>query len=72
MQIQLEAGKYYRTRDGRKAYCIGVNKLDDAPENIIVSFNEYIGDCECYTVDGRYYNNNHKTGWDIIDEWTEE
>lgn len=69
--MQLKAGKFYKTRNGDKVYCIGKNELSDKIDNIAVAVNDE--DIEMYDEQGHYMpicKNTHKvSAMDIVDVW---
>ena len=66
-ELKLQPGKYYRTRDGRKAYCFGKNPLSHWKNNIVVVV-ENIGTRNYYD-DGSYIQDDEEDDIDIIAEW---
>lgn len=64
MSIKLEAGKYYRTRDGRKK---GQIALDDH-----VRYPARDPQGTAWTADGFFYGPNDPHDLDLIAEWTDE
>lgn len=67
--IKLEAGKYYRTRDGRKAFVSGKNPFSDT-QCCICGFIEGYGSTS-WTIDGNYYSDKSDVAYDLIAEWKE-
>lgn len=69
-QLKLEVGKFYKTRDGRKAIVLNVVKDDtrSCPVRVVVVDNTY----EPYFVrkNGRLYKN-EENAWDIVAPWEE-
>lgn len=68
--MKLEAGKHYRTRDGRKAYVAAVA----TPEQVACSTSRAFGWCDgvahCWHDDGRYLAS-IQGPCDLIEEWRE-
>lgn len=68
--LKLEVGKFYKTRDGRKAIVLNVVKDDtrSCPVRVVVVDNTY----EPYFVrkSGRLYKN-EENAWDIVAPWEE-
>ena len=68
--LKLEVGKFYKTRDGRKAIVLNVVKDDtrSCPVRVVVVDNTY----EPYFVrkSGRLYKN-EENSWDIVAPWEE-
>lgn len=74
-KLQLEAGKYYRTRDGDKVFVAALNLFDDAsdhPVAVIIGNNDDEDDLQWYSPEGRLnaYSFSPK-GSDIVSEWVE-
>lgn len=72
--LTLEAGKYYRTRDGRKAYIVGQNPFDKDDADIGFPFGGFVrggnGDClEWWRGDGRFEV--REDAMDLVAEWVE-
>jgi hypothetical protein len=68
-ELKLEAGKFYKTRDGRRAYVAAVleNPLGHVGEYHAAGF---IGNYHCFwTINGRNYL--HSGPSDLIEEWRE-
>lgn len=69
MALKLEAGKYYRTRDGREAYVIGPDPIFTRAYNIwAVSLG---GRLYHFHAMGNFYDSgsNLETRHDLIEEW---
>lgn len=68
--LKLEVGKFYKTRDGRKAIVLNVVKDDtrSCPVRVVVVDNTY----EPYFVrkSGHLYKN-EENAWDIVAPWEE-
>lgn len=68
--LKLEVGKFYKTRDGRKASVLNVVKDDtiSCPVRVVVVDNNY----EPYFIrkSGRLYKN-EENAWDIVAPWEE-
>ena len=65
--LQIEAGKYYRTRDGRK---VGPMVFDSD------TITEYVWDDKAtsrsYDSSGRQYGDSLQSDWDLIAEWRDD
>ena len=69
--MQLQAGKYYKTRDGRKAYCIGENVVSEKPDRWAVSIE---GDEDFSLADyypGGSYLGEGESREDLVSEWVD-
>lgn len=69
MSLKLEAGKYYRKRDGQKVYVAAVGCPFAEAE-----LTQALGWCEDgsdlgWAIDGRFYPDGQATKYDIIAEW---
>lgn len=66
--LKIEAGRYYKTRDGRKVGPIGPNEggLADYP------WQDNSDWTDCWTTDGHFYNDGTESQQDIIAEWIDE
>lgn len=67
--MKLEAGKYFKTRDGRKAYVAAI-----APEEIGAAYPAigWLGDqLDNWLTDGRYMRSGNDESEDLIAEWIE-
>lgn len=69
-KLQLEAGKFYRTRDDRKAFVAGFSPFDGADTyRVAVGFIEGYAFEECWAASGQWgMNRNDK---DLVAEWVE-
>lgn len=64
--FSIEVGKFYRTRDGRKAYCFFKDEEDKlCPNNFVI---EGESGCETYTEGGSYFKD-EESCFDIVDYW---
>lgn len=69
--LTLEPGKYYRTRDGRKAYVAGISPFEStASDYRLCGYVEDGVSCEGWTVDG-CITEGLEFGEDPISEWRE-
>ena len=68
MTIKLEAGKYYKRRDGEKVYCVGFNPHNEEATFVISDMEGY---CSLYKENG-LYRYRHLEDIDIIAEWVDE
>lgn len=68
-QFNIEVGKFYRTRDGSKAYCFYKDKEDKFFPNHFVIEGE--SGCETYKDDGSYFKD-EESCFDIVAYWEEE
>lgn len=68
-EIKLQPGKYYRTRDGRKAYCLGFDPFAIGKDKMAVAVKN--NGLLNYYEDGSYCCDDEDE-IDIIDEWTEK
>jgi hypothetical protein len=68
--LKIEAGKCYRTRDGRKAHVLGIRDDVDVPHPVI-GFIEGDKTTHCWCKDGGYYATSAESGYDLISEWKE-
>ena len=72
--MKLEAGKYYRTRDGRKAFvaCVDNPLPHDADEKCIgfVHDDVYIG-ATTWCSDGTNYVDGCDHEYDLVEEWVD-
>lgn len=67
--MKLEVGKYYRTRDGRKAGPIEENAWQDGD----YKFSGMMGLAEItFDEDGFYIDEDHEYDFDLIAEWVDE
>lgn len=67
--LKLEVGKFYKTRDGRKAYVYA--KTDTGKYNCwVVIVNSFTGGNFCCTVDGKYAAGT-ESGKDLVAPWEE-
>lgn len=67
--LKLEVGKFYKTRDGRKAYVYA--KTDTGKYNCwAVIVNSFTGGNFCCTVDGKYAAGT-ESGKDLVAPWEE-
>lgn len=66
--LKIEAGRYYKTRDGRKVGPIGPNEggLAEYP------WQDNSDWTDCWTTDGRFYNDGTESQHDIVAEWIDE
>lgn len=66
--LRIQQGKFYKTRDGRKVGPLGPNDggLADYP------LQDNSDWTECWTTDGRYYNDGTESQHDLIAEWIDE
>lgn len=66
--LTIQQGKFYKTRDGRKVGPIGPNEggLEDFP------LQDNSDWTDCWTTDGRYYNDGTESQHDLIAEWVDE
>jgi len=62
--MKIEAGKYYRTRDGRK---VGPMKYEDHSDN-----QPWTDGARYYCHDGNWLPEGHPSSNDLIAEWTDE
>lgn len=72
--LTLEAGKYYRTRGGKKVFIVGVNPFDKEDDDIEFPFGGFVqglkGDVlEWFRDDGRYGVQDGAN--DLVAEWVE-
>ncbi|RWE44218.1 hypothetical protein [Mesorhizobium sp.] len=71
-KLQLEAGKYYLTRDGRKGFVAG-----SSPFGSTVDCHQVVGyiDCDTHALgwgkDGFYWANKDEDARDLVAEWVE-
>lgn len=67
-KLTIETGKFYRTRDGRKVGPVGPNEggLQGYPWQDDSSWSD------CWTADGRYYEDVVDSVHDLIAEWADE
>lgn len=63
--MKIEAGRWYKTRNGEKRYCVGRSPAG-TPWVLVDEF----GRVNRYWEDGRYYVD-QRDPYDIIDEWRE-
>lgn len=70
--MQLEAGKFYQTRDGHKAFVVGVNPFQNAG-----GLNDFLGAIDLgkglakargWRGDGKFIGVN-SADWDLVAEW---
>ena len=67
--MKLEAGKYYRTRDGQKAFIGATDPFGNAETHYkAVGFTDG-GYCH-WAIDGRFWSSK-EDGLDIVSEWKE-
>lgn len=69
--MEIKAGKYYKTRDGERAYCTAV-ELDSPERWKVSSYPVHLvkeTSIIATTVDGFCYANGHHSGDDIVSEW---
>ena len=67
--MELEAGKYYRTRNGKKAFVAGINPIKDLNTDPAVGF---VGPVpHSWQIDGRYENYSKQSRHDLVEEWIE-
>jgi hypothetical protein len=76
--MKLEAGKFYKMRDGKKAYCLGETKLEHYN---YVNGDTFVCDIECtygtklqnYFPNGNWFakdtEDNGLNDKDIVEEW---
>ena len=78
--MKIEAGKYYRTRFGSKAYVADVYK-DQFIDGNLTDRNDAIGwvfyedktvTHECWGQGGCYFPDRRESGYDLVSEWVEE
>lgn len=73
--MKLEAGKFYRTRSGKKAYvaCL-VNPMNPFEEFPVCGFVDGEEESQCWTVDGTFYNDPAVTvhPYDLITDWRDD
>lgn len=69
MTIKLEAGKYYKRRDGEKVYCVGVSPYAGVMPYVA---SDKHGQLWNYTESGAFYNEQCEDDYDIIAEWVDE
>lgn len=72
--MKLEAGKFYRTRVGKKAYvaCL-VNPLSPYDDYPITGFVNGEEDPQCWTVDGSFYDTaNCVHDHDLVTDWRDQ
>lgn len=67
--LKLEVGKFYKTRDGRKAF-VYTNTGNAAYPCWVVLVNSSEGGTYCCTVDGQY-TTNEEHNKDLVDPWEE-
>ncbi|MBZ9674537.1 hypothetical protein [Mesorhizobium sp. ES1-1] len=71
-KLQLEAGKYYRTRDGRKAVVVGLSPFEGTGETFVAAgYIETEPTVMTWSMDGFFSptrNNHHR---DLVAEWVE-
>ena len=73
-EIQLEAGKFYRTRDGRKAYVLGQNPFLGDDERFLGFVEKAGGSSYRFAWAGNGRRANHATfgsDTDLVDIWRE-
>lgn len=68
--LTLEAGKYYRTRDGKKAFVAGKNPFEDLEYPFIGVLQSDASSSDSWAVDGRYIVG-EKSNDDLVAEWVE-
>lgn len=66
--MKLEAGKYYKTRDGRKAY-VGYVREDDCQYPAVGHMDG--GGVDCWLARGGYVDKGGTHFNDLIEEWVE-
>lgn len=66
--MKIEAGKYYRTRDGRKACVICTDNYENETYPVILSIEGYVITATC---DGRYTGSGPHLN-DIVAEWIDK
>jgi hypothetical protein len=73
--MKIEAGKFYTTRDGRKAYVATDSNpfcaSDPSPCIGWVDGEEYVfSNCnEGWTTTGRYHDESRQSEFDLVSEW---
>ncbi|MBP2564514.1 hypothetical protein J2766_001073 [Agrobacterium tumefaciens] len=68
--LTLEAGRYYRTRDGRKAYVAGFNPFSKE-EDRANAVSGWIEDGNCLWCRSGQYWKNKTSDFDLVAEWVE-
>jgi hypothetical protein len=67
----LEAGKYYKTRDGRKAFVAGINPFGDRyDDDKAVGFINGNGTCS-WSTNGTWMERADEDDFDLVAEWQE-
>jgi hypothetical protein len=62
MTLTIQAGKYYRTRDGRK-----VGPIEENGKATLYVWRDQLGSCDFWRYDGRHHS---QPALDFIAEWT--
>ena len=68
--MKLEVGKFYKTRDGRKAEVVYINEEWTEYERAIIKF-EGKGYGHTYSLNGTYYPGGGACNNNLIEEWKE-
>jgi len=70
--IKIEVGKFYKTRDGHKAICIGSQAYED-DDSVYKMYFGVIGQTETFwtNINGNFYNYKRQYCYDIVDYWEE-
>jgi len=72
-KIVFEPGKYYKTRDGRKAAIFSVDADDTWPISGFVELDSGEWEDEDWLSSGDYFpSDNDKSGTDLIDYWEDD
>ena len=70
--MKIEAGKYYRLRDGHKFRCYATNGCGTHPVHGATDMRDGSWCMTLLTLDGRYNFNGGECGLDIVAEWRDE
>lgn len=70
--MKLEAGKYYRTRDGRKAYVIGQNVFECNYGKWFAGYIDGDADPLDWSIDGCIFSDKSESHRDLVAEWVEK